>query len=192
MNEPTSLFQEWLALAERDSRLSRPRVCCLSTVDVDAAPDARIVDLKEVTDAGFVFSTSLASRKAQALASNPRAAMTFWWDPIERQVRIFGVAERVSDVEADALFRGRSREAQLASWASRTGAELHDAASLEQQLSDARHRFDGVPVPRPEDWGGFRLSPERVEFLSFRENRLHRRVLFVREGSQWRNFQLQP
>jgi pyridoxamine 5'-phosphate oxidase len=192
MNEPIALFQQWLAQAEQDSRLSRPRVCCLSTVDEDGAPDARVVDLKGVTDAGFVFSTSLASRKARALASNPRAALTFWWDPVERQVRVAGVAARVAEVEADALFRGRPREAQLASWASRQGAELDDPASLDRALNDARQRFANITVPRPEDWGAFRVAPERIEFLRFQENRLHQRVLYLRDGSLWRTLQLQP
>ena len=178
--------------AERDGRLSRPRAFCLSTVDADGAPDARFVDLKEVTDAGFVFSTPLGSGKARALAANPHAALTFWWAPLERQVRVAGIARRVSDVEADDLFQGRSRDAQLASWASRQGAELRDAMWLDQKLNEVGERFAGATIQRPEDWGGFRVVPTRIEFLRFQENRLHHRTLFVRDSSLWQTLQLQP
>jgi pyridoxamine 5'-phosphate oxidase len=190
--DPISLFREWLVFAERDHRLARPRSFCLSTVDADGAPDARFVDLKDVTDAGFVFSTPLGSGKARALAANPRAAMTFWWAPIERQVRVVGVATRVSELEADELFRSRSRDAQLASWASRQGAELHDAALLDHELDEARQRFADAVITRPESWGGFNIVPARVEFLSFREDRMHERTLFVRDGASWRTLRLQP
>jgi len=187
-----SLFREWLALAERDERIARPRAFCLSTVDADGAPDARFVDLKEVTDAGFIFSSPLGSGKARALAANPRAALTFWWAPLERQVRVAGVARRVSDVEADELFRSRSRDAQLASWASQQGAELHDPASLDQRLGELRQRFSGADITRPEGWGGFSVVPSRIELLRFQESRLHERTLFVRADDAWRTLRLQP
>jgi pyridoxamine 5'-phosphate oxidase len=190
--DPISLFREWLAHAEHDDRLARPRAFCLSTVDAEGAPDARFVDLKEVNDTGFIFSTPLGSGKARALAANPRAAMTFWWAPIERQVRVVGVAARVSDVEADELFRSRSRDAQLASWASRQGAELHDRALLDQKLGEARRRFVDAVITRPEGWGGFGIVPARIEFLRFQENRMHERTLFVRDGASWRTLRLQP
>lgn len=192
MQDPIVLFQEWLGLAEAGSRLARPRAFCLSTVDAAGNPDARFVDLKEVTAEGFVFSTSLVARKALAIAQQPKVAMTFWWEHVERQVRVAGAAVRVSEAEADALFRGRPRGAQLTSWVSKPSAELEDVAQLERRLREAERRFADTTVVRPEDWGGYRVSPERIEFLRFQENRLHHRTLFEREGSRWRSRLLQP
>ena len=150
------------------------------------------MDLKLVSERGFVFGTHLDSQKARALALNPNVAMTFWWDHIERQVRIVGHAERLTSAEENELFANRSRDAQIASWASQQSAALKKAEDLERQLDVVRQRFEGVDVPRPDHWGGYCVVPTRMEFLAFRTNRLHDRVLFERDSQGWQRSILQP
>jgi pyridoxamine 5'-phosphate oxidase len=191
-DEPMALFRDWWALAQAQSPLRHPKAVCVSTVDGDGNPDARFVDLKEVRTNGLVFCTQFDSRKGAALDVNPHVAMTFWWDHIERQVRAYGVAERVSATDADRLFESRPRDAQLASWASKQSAPLDETRLLEQRLAELRERFDQAPIPRPENWGGYLVELTRVEFLRFRESRLHERLLFQRAGDGWQKLSLQP
>ncbi len=165
---------------------------CVSTVDEHGLPDGRFVDLKEVSGDGFVFGTHLDSRKSHALDLNPSVALTFWWDHIERQVRVVGRAQRVSDVEADALFSARSRDAQITSSGSQQSAPLQDPVQLEQRLSALRRRFTDMAVPRPDRWGGYRVIPSRMEFLTFLATRMHERVLFQRGVQGWERSLLQP
>lgn len=178
--------------AESSSLSKHPSAVCLSTVDEHGVPEGRFVDLKNVSDQGFVFGTHLDSPKAQALAANPHVGLTFWWDHVERQVRVVGRAERLSDAAADALFAARPREAQITSWASEQSAPLLDSAAFEQRLSDTRRRFADAGVPRPHHWGAYCVVPARIEFLEFRVSRVHVRTLFEREPTGWRRLQLQP
>jgi pyridoxamine 5'-phosphate oxidase len=190
--DPLVLFRRWFAEAEAAGQLKRPGAVCVSTVDLDAAPDARFVDLKEITDEGFVFGTRFDSPKGLALARDPRIALTFWWDHIEKQVRVAGTAERISDARADALFRNRSRDAQLVSCASQQSAPLADPAALRQRMVALDQELAGMPVPRPREWGGYLVIPERVEFLTFRPDRTHERRRFSRIDGGWKEELLQP
>jgi pyridoxamine 5'-phosphate oxidase len=192
MYDPMQLFHEWLSAAFAAGGLRHPRAVCVSTVDADGAPTARFVDLKEATASGFVFCARQDSPKGLALAANPHVALTFWWDPIERQVRVTGVAERITGSAADELFRSRSRESQLASVVCRQSAPLDDPAALLQRHEALRQQLAGRPIPRPESWGGYRVTPARIEFLTFRTNRLHERLLFTRTGDGWRQQWLEP
>jgi pyridoxamine 5'-phosphate oxidase len=192
MDDPLDLFREWLLAARAASPLRQPNAVCVSTMDAEGAPDARFVDLKEITQAGFVFCTQLESPKALALAIEPRIALTFWWDHIGRQVRVSGTAARLSEVESDRLFSERPRDAQIASWASSQSSLLDDPALLDRRLVGLHERFSGAEVPRPNNWGGYLVVPVRIEFLTFRTNRMHERLLFSREGAAWRQDWLQP
>lgn len=192
MVDPLSLFREWFALARDTHPGKHPRAVCVSTVAADGTPEGRIVDLKDVTAEGFLFSTQLDSNKARALAANARVALTFWWDHAGRQVRVTGRAARVPDAQADQFFDSRPRDAQLASWASRQSALLTDPAALEQRRARLREEFAGRAIPRPDYWGAFLVSPERIEFFTFQENRMHGRQLFRRSGAIWIEEWLQP
>ena len=165
---------------------------CLSTVDEHGVPEGRFVDLKELSDQGFIFGTHLDSPKARTVAANPHVALTFWWDHVERQVRVVGRAERLSDTAADALFATRPREAQITSWGSHQSDTLLDSMAFEQRLADARRRFADVDVPRPPHWGAYCVVPGRMEFLEFRASRIHIRTLFERDPTGWRRSLLQP
>ena len=191
-SDPLLLFSAWWEMSRTDSQPKHPGAVCLSTVDEHGVPEGRFVDLKEVSDQGFVFGTHLDSPKVRALAANPQVGLTFWWDKVERQVRIVGRAERLSDSAADALFAARPREAQITSWASRQSAPLLDSAAFEQRLSDTRRRFADADVPRPQHWGAYCVIPARIEFLEFQASRVHIRTLFERDATGWRRSLLQP
>jgi pyridoxamine 5'-phosphate oxidase len=191
-SDPLLLFREWWEMSRTASTSKHPGAVCLSTVDEHGVPEGRFVDLKELSDQGFVFGTHLDSPKVRALAANPSVGLTFWWDYVERQVRVVGRAERLSDAAADALFATRPREARITSWASQQSAPLLDSAAFEQRLSDTHRRFADTDIPRPQHWGAYRVVPARIEFLEFRESRIHVRTLFERVPTGWRRSLLQP
>lgn len=191
-SDPFPLFRAWWEISRNVNLLKHPGAVCLSTVNEHGIPEGRFVDLKEVSDKGFIFGTHLDSEKARALAANPNAALTFWWDHVERQVRIVGRAERLSDTAAETLFAARPRDARITSWASQQSAPLLDSTAFEQRLTDARHRFADIDVPRPDHWGAYCVIPARVEFLEFRASRIHIRTLFERDATGWRRSLLQP
>ena len=164
----------------------------LATVDADGRPSIRIVLVRGVDERGFVFHTNYASRKGHDLAVNPNAALTFHWPALEEQIRIEGVAEKLSADESDAYFASRPRGHQIGAWASLQSQVLHARADLEQRYRDFEERFAGTTVPRPPNWGGFRISPRRIEFWNGRQDRLHDRVQYLREGHAWRVERLFP
>jgi pyridoxamine 5'-phosphate oxidase len=190
VEDPMALFA---ALFERAGReCAEPDAMVLSTVDPEGQPSARYVLLKGVDARGFVFYTNLGSRKARALAAHPHAALTFYWPPLEKQVRVEGDVERVSDAEADAYFLTRPRESQIGAWASKQSASLTSPASLDERVRNVRERFEGAPVPRPPFWSGFRVVARSIEFWTRDPARLHERVLFQRSNGQWERSLLFP
>jgi pyridoxamine 5'-phosphate oxidase len=192
--DPISHFRTLLAAAQAIDRtlLPEPTAMTLATVGRDGQPSARLVLLKSVDERGFVFYTNLRSRKGRELAANPRAALTFHWQPLEVQVRIEGLAEQVDDAEADEYFATRPRGSQIGAWASDQSEELASAADLDARFAEVERRFVGRDVPRPPFWSGYRVRPERVEFWRNRPSRLHERRLFEREGEGWRESLLYP
>ncbi len=151
-----------------------------------------MVLLKEFDEHGFVFFTNLTSSKGQALRRAPRAAITFFWEPLGRQVRIQGKTEIVSDAEADAYWVTRPRVSQLGAWASKQSRPLSSYAFLMKEVRRYAKQFKGIPVPRPSYWTGIRVIPSKIEFWSARPNRLHDRLLYTRRGKTWRLQRLFP
>lgn len=165
---------------------------CLAT-DADGVPCARMVLLRSVDGRGFVFHTNYDSDKAQQLTRNPAAALVFRWYRLQRQVRVNGQAERVSSEESDAYFRTRPRGAQIGAWASPQSAVLANRAELEAAVAEVEARFAGTEVPRPPWWGGIRVVPSTLEFWQGREDRLHDRLRYRREGvERWLIERLAP
>lgn len=164
----------------------------LATATPDGRPSARVVLLKEADERGFVVYTNLGSRKARELDANPRAALCFLWPTLGRQVRVEGAVERVDDAEADAYFATRPRGSQLGAWASRQSAPLPSRQELLESFQEAEARFAEGEVPRPEFWGGYRVIPECIEFWESRDDRLHVRTLYRRDGDGWRRESLYP
>jgi pyridoxamine 5'-phosphate oxidase len=192
--DPIEHFKTLFSAAQAVERtlLPEPTAMTLSTVARDGQPSARLVLLKSVDDRGFVFYTNLRSRKGRELAANPRAALTFHWQPLEVQVRIEGIAELVSDEEADEYFATRARGSQIGAWASEQSETIARSGDLDARVAEAERRFAGREVPRPPHWSGYRVIPERIEFWRNRPNRLHERRLFERDGTMWRERILYP
>lgn len=190
-SDPVGLFGDWLKDAE-GAEPDVPNAMCLATVGPQGKPSTRMVLLKDVGAAGFVFYTNTESRKGLEIAQNPFAAICFHWKSLGRQVRVEGRLSQVGAAEADAYWNSRPRGSQIAAWASDQSRVLDVRATLEQRVRDAEARFQGQPVPRPPHWLGYALDPERIEFWLNVESRLHDRLLFTRQSRGWRQERLYP
>ncbi|MDR6677713.1 pyridoxamine 5'-phosphate oxidase [Pseudomonas oryzihabitans] len=191
--DPYALFGQWF---EEAVRTEQPPVeanaCWLATVDAEGQPHCRVLLLKGVDAQGFVFYTNYDSAKGQQIAAQPRAAMTFFWPALERQVRIEGTVEQVSSEESDAYYRVRPLGSRLSAWASPQSQPIADRHELEQRLAAVHERFaDGEPS-RPPFWGGYRLKPRRIEFWQGRSSRLHDRLDYQWVEGAWQRQRLAP
>ena len=190
--EALTRFHELLERAKQ-STLREPATMSLATADERGRPSVRAVLLKGMDARGCVFYTNLESRKAQQLAANPRAALGFFWDPLEEQVLIEGEVHQVSNAEADAYWATRDLESQIGAWASLQSRILENRKALEARIADYNAKFAGRPVPRPPHWSGFRLAPERIEFWKARPFRLNERTLYQKKPTgQWTSTLLYP
>lgn len=189
--DPIRQFDRWFADAV-SARVEEPNAMTLATASRDGVPSARIVLLKGVDAAGFVFYTDYRSRKGAELTENPLAALTFLWKEIERQVRISGAVSRIGAVESEAYFRTRPPGSRLGAWASQQSAVIPSRAELEERLREVSLRFPDGDVPLPPHWGGFRVVPDEIEFWQGRPDRLHDRLLYQREESGWKISRLSP
>jgi pyridoxamine 5'-phosphate oxidase len=188
--DPITRFQQLFvraAASEPDATAA-----ALATADASGAPSVRMVLLKAVDAAGFVFFTNYESRKAGELSVNPRAALCFYWPTVGAQVRVEGGVQRVTAAESEEYFATRPRESQLGAWASRQSRPLASPAALREEFERTSARFAGEPVPRPPVWGGYRVLPARIEFWHSGEHRLHDRTLYTREGDAWKLERLFP
>jgi pyridoxamine 5'-phosphate oxidase len=190
-DEPFTPFARWFDFATKSEPLAE--TMALATATSDGRPSVRAVLLKEADARGFVFYTNLESRKGAELSANPRAALCFHWKSLGRQVRVEGEVTAVAAAEADAYFATRARDSQIGAWASDQSRVLPNRAELERRFAVVARRYADAPaVPRPANWSGYRVIPERVEFWQDRPHRLHDRVLFAREGGRWRKERLYP
>jgi len=178
-------FNEHLALARNTPGITEPSAFALATVGPGNRPSVRIMLLKTVDPSGFVFYTNTLSRKGRELSANDRVAMCFWWGPLARQVRIEGRIEPVTAAEADAYFATRPRGSQIGAWASNQSQPLASRDELLAAQRTVEERYGNGPVPRPPHWTGYRVVPELVEFWYGREDRLHERYEYRRDGDQW-------
>ncbi len=189
--DPIVQFQRWFADA-RATGDPLPEAMTLATATSTGIPSARMVLLKGVDDSGFVFFTNYQSQKGEELADNPRAALVFYWGKLGRQVRVNGTVSRVTMQESDAYFRSRPLESRLSAAASPQSEVIVSRDQLETKVAELRQQHDG-DMPRPAFWGGYRLSPETIEFWLHRENRLHDRLRYTRQaGGGWRLERLAP
>lgn len=187
---PIVALAAWL----EDARRALPlwNAMTLATATADGRPSARVVLLRGLDERGVTFFTNRASRKADELEANPRAAVVLhWWD-LGRQVRIEGRVERTTDEESEAYWRSRPRASQLAAWASNQSQPLSGRSQLDAAYAEQVRRFEGRDVPLPEFWGGYRIVPDAIELWTHADSRLHDRVRYLRESGGWRRVRLAP
>jgi pyridoxamine 5'-phosphate oxidase len=192
-DEPLRLFAAWFADARRAEPVN-PEAMTLATVDADGRPNARMVLLKGFDERGFVFYSNAESTKGHELAAAPQGALAFYWKALQRQVRLRGPVEAVSDAEADAYFATRSRMAQIGAWASKQSTALESRLAFEKAIALSTAKFAIGIVPRPPHWVGYRVVPSEIEFWQERPFRLHDRISFTRDdaGAPWTKTRLYP
>ena len=181
--DPIRQFRHWFDAAV-GAGLREANAMTLATADAEGRVSARMVLLKAVDAAGFVFYSNYGSRKARDLHANPAAALVFWWPTLERQVRVEGRVSRLDPEASERYFRSRPHASQLGAWASRQSEELEDRGGLERRMAALQARWEPGQVPLPSFWGGYRLAPARLEFWQGRDNRLHDRFLYERSAAQ--------
>lgn len=191
LNDPFDLFDAWFRAAQ-EGGLYLPEAMTLATASPDGKPSARTVLLKDAGPDSFVFYTNYTSRKAAELEANPHASLLFHWPILQRQVRVEGPVSRVSREESAAYYHSRPRGSQIGAWASDQSSELDARSTLEQRVKDAEARFPEGQVPLPDHWGGYRVTPDRIEFWQGRPFRLHDRIVFERDGDSWKTHRLYP
>jgi pyridoxamine 5'-phosphate oxidase len=188
--DPFEQFAQWFGAA-RGCGLPEPNAMILATADTTGRPSARTVLLKQFDARGFVFFTNYASRKGRELAHNPQASLLFLWLELERQVRLEGSIEKTSAQESDDYFLSRPVDSRLGAWASPQSQVMPDRAAIEQRFAEAARQHGDDP-PRPADWGGYRLIPDRFEFWQGRASRLHDRVQYRKDKTAWMIERLAP
>ena len=189
--DPIELFGSWFEAA-RESGILLPEAVTLATASPEGLPSARMVLLKSVDARGFVFFTNYDSRKADELEANPNAALCFHWAVHQRQVRVNGTVERISEAESLAYFRTRTLGSQIGAWASQQSRPLSDRNALERRVRELRAEFPNEDVPLPPFWGGYRIDAKVIEFWQGRADRLHDRLVFRREADGWSTQRLYP
>ena len=189
---PFEQFKIWFDQA-LFAQLPEPNAMTIATATTNGKPSARMVLLKDYDERGFVFYTNYESNKGQQLVENPWGAIAFWWAELERQVRIEGAVEKTSPPESDIYFHSRPQGSQLGAWVSNQSQVIDSREVLERRLQQLKEEYENKEVPRPPNWGGFRVIPTEIEFWQGRPSRLHDRLLYQRsEDGSWRIQRLSP
>lgn len=188
---PIEQFDVWFEEAV-DAQLLDPYAMSITTVSTDGQPSTRIVYMRGISEDGFVFYTNYNSDKGQNLENNNKIALNFFWGALERQIRVEGVVERVTDAVSDAYFNNRPRESQIGAWASNQSSVIGDRKELEDKVAFYTEKFKGVDVPRPQHWGGYLVKPSKVEFWQGRPSRLHDRIVYSKNQGNWKLSRLAP
>ena len=187
--EPITLFQQWLSQAITYSNDANAFV--LSTVNSNGVPSSRVLLLRDATEKGFSFFTNYSSRKSQEIEVNHNVCMNFFWPEMERQVRINGSISRLSEQESDDYFNSRPYESRIGAWCSPQSQVIESREVLENKIQELKKKYPNE-VPRPENWGGYTIVPNEIEFWQGRASRLHDRFLYNKEGENWTINRLAP
>ncbi|MBS1680418.1 MAG: pyridoxamine 5'-phosphate oxidase [Bacteroidetes bacterium] len=189
---PLAQFTIWFEDAQR-AEVLEPNAFTLSTVGEDGRPSGRVVLLKGVENEKFIFYTNFQSAKGKELENNPACALTFFWPELERQVRVEGIASRVDAVTAEKYFQSRPRGSQVGAWASPQSTIISGREILEERVMEMGKKFNGIEkLPKPNQWGGFEIDPNEIEFWQGRPSRLHDRIVFYKVDNKWQVHRLAP
>ena len=189
-SSPIKQIEKWVDDAV-EAKQAEPTAMSLSTVDEDLMPYTRVVLLKGV-DSGLIFYTNYQSSKGKQIEFSNKVSLQFFWPELERQIHINGVVEMVEENLSDNYFNSRPRDSQIGAWASSQSEEIESFEDIETRFNDFAKKFEGKNVPRPKHWGGYRVMPTQIEFWQGRPNRLHQRVKYVKNGTQWEIMLLSP
>jgi pyridoxamine 5'-phosphate oxidase len=190
-SDPVTQFDRWFREAT-DAQALDANAMSIATVDAAGQPSLRTVLLKYYDGRGFVFYTNLGSRKAHEIEANPKVALLFFWPEVHRQVKVRGTATRTTAAESLGYFMRRPRDSQLGAWVSNQSQPISSRALLEQKFTEMKQKFAAGEVPLPSFWGGYRVSPDAIEFWQGQESRLHDRFLYTRREGGWRIERLAP
>lgn len=188
--KPIELFTKWFNEEIELSKVSIPTAACLSTIGTDNFPNARFISLKEIIDNCFIVTGPLNSRKGIEIENNNKVALTFWWTETERQVRIQGIATKISNQLADKYFSERDLNSQIVSIICEQGTQIDNLKLLEDRIKETT--LENTKITRPENWSGFSIDPIRIEFMEFKKTRFHDRKLFELENEEWITKQIHP
>lgn len=193
LENPHELFEEWFRLAGETDGIHEPNQMILSTATIDGQPRSRVVLLKEISETGYVFYTNYDSQKGQDIEANPRVSILFYWEALERQVRIEGRARRISQERSQAYYDSRPRGSRIGAWTSPQSEAISGREELDQRYREVEDRFrENATIQKPPFWGGYEVIPERFEFWQGRKNRLHDRFVFVQDGEKWKITRIAP
>lgn len=190
-DNPVEYFKIWLDEALK-SKVMEPNAMSLATADKNGFPNVRMVLLKGVEDDAIHFYTNYESEKGKELDVNPYASVAFWWPELERQIRISGNVKKLTEKESEEYFHSRPRESQVGAWSSNQSREVKSREDLQNRFDDLKKKFDGVDIPKPEFWGGYQITIEKIEFWQGRPGRLHDRIQYVKNSKEWTKSRLQP
>lgn len=185
-------FQIWFAEQLKQTKVRLPAACCLSTIGLDGFPNSRFVSLKEIYEGCFIVTGTLSSRKGLEIEKCNQVSLTFWWTETERQIRIQGFAEKISEQLADRYFSERNKDSQIVSIVSRQGEDLGKPDELIRKYEALQRNPLEEHLQRPADWGGYAIRPVRIEFLQFMSTRFHQRQLYELVKEKWQMKYLQP
>jgi len=188
--QPIELFSKWFKEELKFSKTQIPTAVCLSTIGMDNFPNARFVSFKELVDEAFIITGSLNSRKGREIDNNDKVALTFWWTETERQIRIQGIATKISDQLADHYFSERNVNSKAVSFICEPGKEIDNLEQLEMKV--LKTASEENIITRPKNWSGFSIKPVRIEFMEFKKTRFHDRKLYEIENGEWNVKQIQP
>ncbi|MEB3226549.1 MAG: pyridoxamine 5'-phosphate oxidase [Synechococcus sp.] len=192
-DDPMVQFATWFQQATETEELREPNAMVISSVNAEGKPSARVVLLKDFSEAGFTFFTNYTSQKATELVASGHTALVFWWEPLERQIRIEGTVEKLPPERSDEYFASRPRKSQIGAWASPQSEAIANREFLEQRFKDLEAEYADKDIPRPDHWGGFLVKPEKIEFWQGRPSRLHDRLVFtLQSDGTWQRQRLAP
>ncbi len=189
--DPIEQFNQWLKQAI-EAQLVEPNAMVLSTLDEGNKPSSRVVLLKHISEVGFVFFTNYLSKKASNISQNPNVSLNFWWADLERQVRIEGIVEKISELDSLTYFNSRPKESQLGAWTSQQSQKINSRQELENNYKILEDKYSEKSIPKPENWGGYVVIPFYFEFWQGRVGRLHDRICYQKKDLNWDIFRLSP